>query len=173
LVFEVGDDLFDDGVIAVLGLDERELVGAVGDEREVSPVGPQLGLHADESCAADDQPPSGVGGFRDLRVAFFGVVDALPGVLVDRFDGATDRLDHPYPDRVLPAGFLEVFEGLRVFQNPESARRSAVPVAPARRTRAISSSVKRNIPFCVFADPFLRRMCSASRVSARVARIGW
>ncbi len=60
-----------------------------------------------------------------------------------------------------------------VFQNPESARSSTVPVAPARPTRAISSSQKRLIPFCVFADPFLSRMCSASRVSARVARIGW
>ena len=60
-----------------------------------------------------------------------------------------------------------------VFQNPESARSSLTPVAPARVTRAISSSVKRTIPFCVFADPFRSRMCSVSRVSARVARIGW
>ena len=59
-----------------------------------------------------------------------------------------------------------------VFQNPLSALSSLVPVAPARSTRAISSSQKRLIPFCVFADPFLSRMCSASRVSARVARIG-
>jgi hypothetical protein len=60
-----------------------------------------------------------------------------------------------------------------VFQNPESALSSTVPVAPALRTRAISSSVKRSIPFCVFADPLRRRICSASRVSALVARIGW
>jgi hypothetical protein len=59
------------------------------------------------------------------------------------------------------------------FQKPESARSSLTPVAPARVTRAISSSVKRSIPFCVFADPLRRRMCSVSRVSARVARIGW
>jgi len=59
-----------------------------------------------------------------------------------------------------------------VFQNPESARKSLGPLAPARSTRAISSSKKRLIPFCVFADPFLSRMCSASLVSARVARIG-
>lgn len=38
LVFEVGDDLFDDGVIAMLGLDQRELLGALGDEREVPPA---------------------------------------------------------------------------------------------------------------------------------------
>ena len=59
-----------------------------------------------------------------------------------------------------------------VFQNPLSARSSLTPLAPARSTRAISSSQKRLIPFCVFADPLRRRMCSASRVSARVARIG-
>jgi hypothetical protein len=40
LVVEVGDDLLDDGVIAVLGLDERDVFGAVGDEGEVAPVGP-------------------------------------------------------------------------------------------------------------------------------------
>ena len=44
LVFEVGDDLLDDGVVAVLGLDQRELLVAVADEAEVPPVGPQLGL---------------------------------------------------------------------------------------------------------------------------------
>jgi hypothetical protein len=34
LVFEVGDDLLDDGVIAMLGLDQGDVVGAVGDEAE-------------------------------------------------------------------------------------------------------------------------------------------
>ena len=46
LVFEVADGELDDGVLAVLGLDERESLGAVGDEREVPPVGQQLGLVA-------------------------------------------------------------------------------------------------------------------------------
>ena len=59
-----------------------------------------------------------------------------------------------------------------VFQNPESALSSFTPVAPARCTRAISSSVKRSIPFCVFAEPLRKRMCNTSRVSALVARIG-
>ncbi len=35
---------------------------------------------------------------------------------------------------------------------------SLTPLAPARLTRAISSSVKRRMPFWVFADPFRRRM---------------
>jgi hypothetical protein len=57
-------------------------------------------------------------------------------------------------------------------QNPESARSSFGPIAPARCTRAMSSSQKRCIPREVFAEPFLSRMCSTSPVSARVARIG-
>jgi len=40
LVFEVGDDLLDDGVIAVLGLHDLKRLRAVGDEAEVPPVGP-------------------------------------------------------------------------------------------------------------------------------------
>ena len=59
------------------------------------------------------------------------------------------------------------------FQNPESARNSFTPVAPARSTRAISSSTKRSAPLAVFAEPFLARMCSTSLVPARAAMIGW
>ena len=91
LVFEVGDDLLDDGVVAMLGLDERDVLGAVGDEREVPPVGPQLGLRADQPGAPDDQPPAAVDGLGDLRLALLGVVDRLPGVLVDRLDGRRGR----------------------------------------------------------------------------------
>lgn len=40
LVFEVSDDLLDDGVLAMLGLDDRDVLGAVGDQTEVAPVGP-------------------------------------------------------------------------------------------------------------------------------------
>ena len=52
LLFEVGDDLLDDGVLAVLGLDERDLLVAVGDQAEVPPVGPQLGLRAEQAGCA-------------------------------------------------------------------------------------------------------------------------
>jgi hypothetical protein len=54
LVFEVGDDLLNDGVVAVLGLDQRDVLVAVGDEAEVPPVGPQLGLRAEQARAPDD-----------------------------------------------------------------------------------------------------------------------
>jgi hypothetical protein len=43
LVLEVCDHLLDDGVVAVLSLDQRDVVRAVGDVREVAPVGPELG----------------------------------------------------------------------------------------------------------------------------------
>jgi hypothetical protein len=42
LVFEIADAEFDDGVLAVLGLDRLEWLGAVGDERVVLPAGQQL-----------------------------------------------------------------------------------------------------------------------------------
>src|SRR5215207_7844573 len=73
LVFEVGDDLLDDGVLAVLGLNERDLLGAVGDQTEVTPVGPELGLRAEQAGPADDQPAAAIGGLGDLRLACFGV----------------------------------------------------------------------------------------------------
>ena len=57
LIFEISDRELDDGVLSVLCLDHRKGVGAVGDEREVAPVGPELGLGADQAGAADDQPP--------------------------------------------------------------------------------------------------------------------
>src|SRR5829696_7793598 len=57
LVFEIGDDLLDDGMVAVFGFDEGEIVGAVGQDREVAPVGEQLGLRAEQASAPDDQPP--------------------------------------------------------------------------------------------------------------------
>ena len=60
LVLEVGDHLLDHGVPAVLGLDQGDLLGAVGDEGEVAPVGPELGLGAEQAGAPDDQPPPAV-----------------------------------------------------------------------------------------------------------------
>ena len=56
-----GDDLFNDGAIAVLGLHDREIVGSVGDETEMPPVGPQLGPGSEQAGAAHDQPPVAVG----------------------------------------------------------------------------------------------------------------
>lgn len=45
LVFKVADRELDDGsALAVLGLDDCQRLGAVGQEREVAPVRPELGL---------------------------------------------------------------------------------------------------------------------------------
>ena len=153
LVFEVGDDLLDDGVVAVLGLDGLDRIGPVGEKREMAPVRPQRGLRADQAGAADDQPPAAVDGFGDLRLPALGVVDGLPGVRVDRVDrGSGDRLGHPHADRVLPAGRLESLEDLRVPEarvGPEQLRARA----PARSTRAISSSTNRSIPVACSPSP--------------------
>jgi hypothetical protein len=108
----------------------------------------------------------------DLRLAVVGVVDALP-----LSSGIASTAVRTVLIIRTPIEYCQPACSRRsktfVFQNPESALRSLTPVAPARLTRAISSSQKRSIPLCVFADPFLRRTCSASLVSARVARIGW
>ena len=70
LVFEVADRELDDGVLAVLGLDQLERLGAVGDEREVAPVRPQLGLGADQAGAAHDQALAALAvDLGDLRLA--------------------------------------------------------------------------------------------------------
>jgi hypothetical protein len=44
LILEIDDDLLNDGMVTMLGLDNRDVLGAVGEKREVTPVRPQLGL---------------------------------------------------------------------------------------------------------------------------------
>ena len=81
-------------------------VVAVGDERVVAPVGPQLALGACEAAAAYDQAQLGGlgvgaaervaaaagldGGLSDLGPPAAGVRDRLPGVVVDGRDGCFD-----------------------------------------------------------------------------------
>ncbi len=72
LVFEIADRELDDGVLAMLGLDEHQWLGAVGGERVVLPVGEQLGLGSDQAGAANDQPPVTELGLSDLRSPPFG-----------------------------------------------------------------------------------------------------
>jgi hypothetical protein len=72
-------------VLAVLGLNHAKALVAVGQKREVPPVWPQLGLRSEQAGAPDDQPPAAIGRFGDLRFAVVGVVDGLPGGLVDRW----------------------------------------------------------------------------------------
>lgn len=77
--------------------------------------------------------------------AFFGVVDVPPGGLVDRNDRNDRRADGL--DLRTPIEYCQPDRSRRsntfVFQSPLSARSSLVVGAPARLTRAVSSSVKR------------------------------
>ena len=59
----------------------------VGQEGEVTPVGPQGGLGTDEAGAAHDEAPALVGALGHLGPAPFGVVDLHPGVLGEGGDG--------------------------------------------------------------------------------------
>jgi hypothetical protein len=131
---------FDDGVLAVLGLDERDVLVAVGEKAEVPPVGPQLGLRAEQAGAAHDQPPAAIGGLGDLRLAGVGVVNALPGVPGIASTAARTVLIIRTPiENCQPA--CSSRSNTLVIQNPESARSNLTPVAPARWTRAINSTV--------------------------------
>jgi hypothetical protein len=60
-----------------------------------------------------NQPPANVDRLGDL-LALLGVVDTLPGVLVDRFDGRLDGRDVAHADRVRPAHLLQVSKDLGV-----------------------------------------------------------
>ena len=77
LVDQVADHELDDGVLAMLALDELERLVAVGDEGEVLPGREQLLLIAEGTHAADDQSLVCECRLGDLRLACFGVVDKL------------------------------------------------------------------------------------------------
>ena len=166
------DDLLDDGVLAVLSLNECDVLGAVGGEGEVAPLPKQLALGGSQSDAAHDQATARQDGLGDLRLTRLGVV--LQGLPVARGIAATSLVTGLVI--LTPIENCQPFSWrrskTRVFQKPESARSRHGPVAPARRTRAISSSQKRPIPRWVFAAPFLKRTCKTSPLPARVAISG-
>src|SRR3954451_22414336 len=111
LVFEVADAELDDGVLAVLGFDDSERLGAVGGERKQLPGGQQLALGVEGAYAANDQPAAVEGGLCDLRDARGRVVlKRRPGVLVDLLDrGANGGLE-TNADRELPAGAVQAIK---------------------------------------------------------------
>jgi len=179
LVFEIADREFDDGVLAMLGLHRRERIAAVRHERKQLPRGQQFALAIERADATNHEPSPVERRFGDLRDARGRVVlERRPRPLIDLLDRRPDGGPRADADRELPAGSLEPVERLvrpnvLFDQNPESARSSFGPVAPARVTRAMSSSQKRSIPREVFAEPLRQRTCSTSPVSARVASNGW
>ena len=168
LVFEVADDELDDGVLAVLGLDDVERVGAVGGEREVAPswAAARPGRRA---CGRGGRSGAGRRAWsrRSARCWSAGSRPAsarrprgICSIAARTWAAGARRSSSSSPPAASRAKIL--FD-----QKPESARSSFGPVAPARSTRAISSSTKRSIPREVFAEPLRSRMCSTSPVSAR------
>ena len=98
-LFEVTNGELHGGVGSVVGVGGTGVeVFSVGDEAVVAPVGPQLGLGAEQAGAAHDESQLGPlavvavqlvaaaagfdGGLSDLRLAAAGVFDACPGVVV-------------------------------------------------------------------------------------------
>jgi hypothetical protein len=94
----VADAELDEGVLAVLGLDEPDVLAAVGRERVVLPDGEQLGLDAECAHAAHDQSAAAEERLGDLRLAGVGVVvDPCPVLLGDLRDDLGEGLGHPHP----------------------------------------------------------------------------
>jgi hypothetical protein len=132
----------------------------------------RLRLFTHQAGAAHDQPVTPVAGLGDLRDAAFGVGDADPGILCDCGDRGSDRRGLADRDGVVD---LLAAAGLARLgrPEPESARMVSVPVAPARRTRAASSSTNLAVPRAVLARLARCRACSTSPLSARVATSEW
>ncbi len=78
---------FDLGVTAVIGLDLCERLAAVGDEGVVAQIGEELCLSADQSGAANDEPPPAECALGDPGDPVGRVVlERLPALLVDLLD---------------------------------------------------------------------------------------
>ena len=81
--FEVANGEFDGGVGSVVGVGGDGVeVGSVGDEAVVAPVGPHLGLGAEQAGAAHDEPQLGplAVGAAELVAAAAGVDGGLSGL---------------------------------------------------------------------------------------------
>jgi hypothetical protein len=170
-ILEVADVKLADGMAAMVDVQADRAALAVGDKGVVAPVGPQAGLRAEQAGTAHDQPVASKGGLGDLGDAAVGVVDVGPGVLGDGGDGPADGgvwrtvTENRMRWRLQAASTL-------ADQNPESARNTSWPLAPARRTRPASSLTNRSAPRPDAARPVRIRTCSTSPVSALVASNG-
>ena len=97
---EVLDGQLDGGVLAMEPVDVDDVTVEVGEERVVTPVGPQFLLcGVGEAGAANDHSSGhsfgalagGVVAFGDFGFAVVGVGDRLPGVIGDADDRGVDR----------------------------------------------------------------------------------
>ena len=123
-------------------------VVSVGDEAVVAPVGPQLGLGAEQAAAAHDESQLGPlavvavelvaaaagfdGALSDLRLAAAGVGDRLPGVVVYGRYGCFDLGVLRDRDRV--AGVVGA-DGLRSCHRRRTPRRRAPSPRVRRQAR--------------------------------------
>ena len=169
---QVADGELDHRVVTVVSVQEDDTSLPIGDEGVVAPGDEQLGLVADDLCAAHDEAVTvAVVALGHLRLAAHRVVDRRPTLLGDGLDGPHHRLVLVDGDGVahmmVTAGRHHV---LRV--EPQLARSVSGPVAPHRRTRPITSRTKRGPPRPALAEPLRWRMWRTSPVSARVATRG-
>jgi hypothetical protein len=169
---QVADGQLANGVAAVVGVQLNSRADAVGDKGVIAPGGKQLGLVALVTDATHDQPVALVGSLGDLGQPVALVGDRDPGCLGDGSDRGVHGLGLANLDRVADPVAAEPLDELGR-PDPESARKVSSPLAPARRSRAISSSTNRRGPRAVLAEPLRSRACSTSPLSARVASSGW
>ena len=144
----------------MLGFDNHDILGAVGEKREVTPVGPQLRLRADQPGASNDQPPAAVGGLGDLRLTLLGVHDRLPSALLDLLHGLADAGIMRTPIEYCQPAFSSRLNTL-VFQNPESALSNLESVANRGRRSPLDQRLAWRA----------RRRCSDLSVDLRADRL--
>ena len=169
--FEIADGEFDDGVAAVERIDLERVSIEIGEEGEVTPVGPQGGLGTDEPGAAHDETLTPVVAFGHLGLAARRVGHWSPGVLVDERNGLDHLLLHPYSHGEADVEAAQRGDGVvgpkpRVKAHDELAGCAG----PADSGHELGDQASRSAPEP--AGPRRSRAWSTSPVSARVATMG-
>lgn len=102
--FEITDRKLDDRVVAMLGLNDSDLFGPVGDERVMAPTRQKLRLIRGFTHPTNDQPTAGIDGLGDLgQIGLRVTLKSGPSLIGNLFDCRCDRLGLPRvgltPDR--------------------------------------------------------------------------
>ena len=146
VVFEVSDGGLHSGVAAVLGVGGFGVeVVSVSDERVVAPVGPQLGLGADEAGAVHHQAQlaalagaaARAGGLNDLRLPAAAIGDRSPVVVVYGPDGCFDPGVVGHGDRVARLVCFDRVEH-RTGEEPRVGANGSTPAEEPDRSRSAS-----------------------------------
>ena len=144
---------------------------AVGDEREVAPVGPERGLRADQPRAAHDQAPLAqqrLGDLRDARLRGSRRGAARPLSGIGSIGGAYVGL-HGHADRVADLVPLERARSCRTTRSPS---RRAAGSRPPRRRGARARPARRRSAWRragYWPSPYAAG-CAASRACRRASR---